>query len=57
MTQQEEQEDGPYDDVTHWIGDLPKASVDSTKHPDKRDTRRETKPDVQRKELPKTEGQ
>lgn len=55
MTQQEEQEDGPYDDVTHWVGCLPKERVESTKHPDERDPRRGHEPDVQRKELPKKE--
>lgn len=57
MTEQEEKDDGPYDDVTHWVGNLPKESTHNIKHSTERDLGREHEPDVQRKELPKTEGQ
>lgn len=58
MTQQEEgQEDDPYDDVTHWAGSLPKAHTDNAEHTTERSAGRKDKPDVQRKELPKTARQ
>jgi len=41
--------DDPHDDITDRLVELPKASDDSNKRPDKRDTRRSNKPDVQRK--------
>lgn len=41
----EEDDNEPFDDVTHWVGRLPKQ-----------DTVRRVEPDVQRKESPEKEG-
>lgn len=49
-------EDDPHDDITDWLGNLPKASTDSTKRPTERDTGGPEQPDVQRKEPPVEEG-
>jgi len=57
VTHQEEKEDGPFDDATHWVGNLPKESTDNPEHTTERDNGREHEPDVQRKELPAKEGQ
>ena len=43
--------DDAHDDVTHWIGKLPKESSDSTKRLDKRDPRGQSKPDILSEEL------
>ena len=53
---QEETEDGenpntPFDDVTHWVGNLPSKDNDSTERSSKRDTRRKTKSNFLRKKL------
>ena len=48
--------DDPHDESTQWIGNLPKAGTNNAKHSTERDPRRKDEPDVQRKELPKTEG-
>ena len=53
---QEETEDGenpntPFDDVTHWVGNLPSKDTDSTKRVTKRNTRRKTKSNFLRKKL------
>ena len=47
-----EEQDDPTDDVTHWVGNLPKPSDDSTERSDQRPTGRAKQSDVQRKELP-----
>ena len=49
-------EDDPHDDITDRLGNLPKASTDSTECPTERDTGRPEQPDVQRKEPPVEEG-
>jgi len=43
--------DDAHDDVTHWIGKLPKKDSDSTERLDKRDSRRQSKPDILSEEL------
>jgi hypothetical protein len=43
--------DDAHDDVTHWIGKLPKTDSDSTERLDKRDSRRQSKPDILSEEL------
>ena len=53
---QEETEDGenpntPFDDVTHWVGNLPRKDTDSTERVTKRNTRRKTKSNILRKKL------
>ena len=53
---QEETEDGenpntPFDDVTHWVGNLPRKDTDSTERVTKRSTRRKTKSNFLRKKL------
>ncbi len=45
------EENSPYDDVTHWVGKLPKENTDSDKRTDERDTRRQAKPDILSEEL------
>ena len=42
------EDDDPTDDVTHWVGKIPKESSDSTERTDQRDTRRKQQSDVQR---------
>ena len=41
----------PFDDVTHWVGNLPSKDTDSTKRVTKRNTGRETKSNILRKKL------
>tara|TARA_A100001035_G_scaffold194700_1_gene155794 strand:- start:578 stop:766 length:189 start_codon:yes stop_codon:yes gene_type:complete len=53
---QEETEDGenpntPFDDVTHWVGNLPSKDTDSTKRVTERSTWRKIKPNILSKEL------
>ena len=53
---QEETEDGenpntPFDDVTHWVGNLPRKDTDSTKRVTERSTWRKIKPNILSKEL------
>ena len=53
---QEETEDGenpntPFDDVTHWVGNLPRKDTDSTERVTKRNTRRKIKSNFFRKKL------
>lgn len=50
------EDDDPTDDVTHWVGNLPEPSTDSTERTDKRNPRRTKQSDVQRKELPVAKG-
>ena len=45
------QTDDPHDDVTHWIGKLPKADSNSIKRIDKRNLRRQSKSDILSEEL------
>ncbi len=59
---QEETEDGenpntPFDDVTHWVGNLPRKDTDSTERVTKRNTRRKTKSNFLRKKLGMEEKQ
>ena len=56
MTEESGEEDDPTDDVTHWVGNLPESSTDSTERTDQRDPRRTKQSDVQRKELPVAKG-
>ena len=49
-------EDDPHDDITDRLGNLPKASTDSTERPAQRDTGWTEQPDIQRKEPPVEEG-
>jgi hypothetical protein len=51
-----EEKDDPTDDVTHWVGNLPKSSADSAERSDQRPTRRAKQSDVQRKKLPVAKG-
>ena len=51
-----ENEDGknpntPFDDVTHWVGNLPRKDTDSTERVTKRNTRRKTKSNFLGKKL------
>ena len=53
---QEETEDGenpntPFDDVTHWVGNLPRKNTDSTKRVTERSTWRKIKPNILSKKL------
>ena len=53
---QEETEDGenpntPFDDVTHWVGNLPRKDTDSTKRVTERSTWRKIKPNILSKKL------
>ena len=53
---QEETEDGenpntPFDDVTHWVGNLPSKDTDSTKRVTERSTWRKIKPNILSKKL------
>ena len=41
----------PFDDVTHWVGNLPRKDTDSTERVTKRNTRRKTKSNFFRKKL------
>lgn len=51
MTQEADKDD-PYDDVTHWVGNLPKTIIDSPECPTECDTDGSEQPDIQRKKLP-----
>ena len=44
--------DDPHDDVTEWLGSLPKESADSPERPPECSSRGRQQPDIQRKELP-----
>ena len=46
-----EDTNAPFDDVTHWVGNLPSKDTDSTKRVTKRNTRRKTKSNFLRKKL------
>ena len=46
-----EDKNAPFDDVTHWVGNLPSKDTDSTKRVTKRNTGRETKSNFLRKKL------
>lgn len=46
------EDDDPSDDVTHWVGNLPQSSDDSSERTDKRTVGRAEQSDVQRKKLP-----
>lgn len=41
----------PFDDVTHWVGNLPTKDTDSDERTNKRNTRRKTKSNFLRKKL------
>ena len=41
----------PFDDVTHWVGNLPRKDTDSTKRPVKRSAWWKTKSNVLRSKL------
>jgi len=47
----DEDSNTPFDDVTHWVGNIPDKNNDSTKRVTKRSTRRETKSNFLRKKL------
>ena len=49
------EEDDPTDDVTHWIGKIPKESTNEPERTDQRTTRRSEQSDVQRKKPPVAE--
>ena len=40
-----------FDDVTHWVGNLPSKDTDSDERTNKRNTRRKTKSNFLRKKL------
>ena len=46
-----EDKNAPFDDVTHWVGNLPRKDTDSTERVTKRNTRRKTKSNFFRKKL------
>ena len=46
-----EDTNAPFDDVTHWVGNLPRKDTDSTERVTKRNTRRKTKSNFFRKKL------
>lgn len=56
MTQEADKDD-PYDDVTHWVGNLPKKNTDSAERSTECDTNGPEQPDIQRKKLPMAEGE
>jgi len=41
----------PFDDVTHWVGNLPRKGTDSDERTNKRNTRRKSKSNFRRKKL------
>ena len=51
-----EEQDDPTDDVTHWVGSLPKSSDDSIERSDQRPIGRSKQSDVQRKKPPVAKG-
>jgi hypothetical protein len=46
-----EDKNAPFDDVTHWVGNLPRKGTDSDERTNKRNTRRKTKSNFLRKKL------
>ena len=46
-----EDKNAPFDDVTHWVGNLPRKDTDSDERTNKRNTRRKTKSNFLRKKL------
>ena len=46
-----EDKNTPFDDVTHWVGNLPSKDTDSNERTNKRNTRRKTKSNFLRKKL------
>ena len=46
-----EDKNAPFDDVTHWVGNLPSKDTDSDERTNKRNTRRKTKSNFLRKKL------
>jgi len=46
-----EDKNAPFDDVTHWVGNLPSKDTDSNERTNKRNTRRKTKSNFLRKKL------
>ena len=46
-----EDKNTPFDDVTHWVGNLPSKDTDSDERTNKRNTRRKTKSNFLRKKL------
>lgn len=47
----EQDQNTPFDDVTHWVGNLPSKDNDSDERTNKRNTRRKTKPNFFSKKL------
>ena len=47
----EQDKNTPFDDVTHWVGNLPRKDTDSDERTNKRNTRRKTKSNFLRKKL------
>ena len=47
----EQDKNTPFDDVTHWVGNLPIKDTDSDERTNKRNTRRKTKSNFLRKKL------
>ena len=46
-----EDKNTPFDDVTHWVGNLPRKDTDSTKRVTKRSTWRKIKSNILSKKL------
>ncbi len=46
-----EDKNTPFDDVTHWVGNLPRKDTDSDERTNKRNPRRKTKSNFLRKKL------
>ena len=46
-----EDTNAPFDDVTHWVGNLPSKDTDSNERTNKRNSRRKTKSNFLRKKL------
>ena len=46
-----EDKNAPFDDVTHWVGNLPRKDTDSTKRVTKRSTWRKIKSNILSQEL------
>jgi len=47
----EQDKNTPFDDVTHWVGNLPTKDTDSDERTNKRNTRGKTKSNFLRKKL------
>jgi len=47
----EQDKNMPFDDVTHWVGNLPTKDTDSDERTNKRNTRGKTKSNFLRKKL------